>query len=91
MSTSLSAEHKTAWETIDLLQYRLQRLEFYLTGSDNGQEQLQKADNQGRGQGVLARLAKAENDLAQLASKSRLVHELLTLCTLILHIMHSYS
>ena len=73
---------KTASETVNLLQFRLQRIEHYLTGSDNGQEQLQKVAAQGRDHAVFARLAKAEHGLAHLASESPLVHDLLSLCRL---------
>ena len=75
-----TAEYKTASETIDLLQYRLQRIEYYLTGSDDGEDQLQKLAAQGREHGVLAQLAKVEHNLARLSSKSPLVHQLLSLC-----------
>lgn len=75
-----TAEYKTTLETIDLLQYRLQRIEYYLTGSEDSQEPLKKLAAQGREHGVLAQLAKVEHDLARLSSKSPLVHQLLSLC-----------
>ena len=79
MSPAL-ADDKDTLETIELLQYRLQRIEFRLTGFDDGHEQLQEVAARGRDHGVLARLAKAETDLARLASKSPLVNDLLALC-----------
>ena len=80
--SAVSTGTKTASETVNLLQFRLQRIEHYLTGSDNGQEQLQKVAAQGRDHAVFARLAKAEHGLARLASESPLVHDLLSLCRL---------
>ena len=71
---------QTASETVNLLQFRLQRIEQYLTGSDNDQDQLQKVAARGRDHAVFARLAKAEHGLAHLASESPLVHDLLSLC-----------
>ncbi|KAG7009498.1 hypothetical protein G7Y79_00002g006130 [Physcia stellaris] len=76
---STAAEYKTTSETIDLLQYRLQRIQYYLTGSEDSLEPLQKLAAQGREHGVLAQLAKVERDLARLSSKSPLVHQLLSL------------
>ena len=77
---STAAEYKTTSETIDLLQYRLQRIEYYLTGSEDSQKPLQKLAAQGREHGVLAQLVKVEHNLARLSSKSPLVHQLLSLC-----------
>ena len=80
--SAASTNIKTASETVNLLQFRLQRIEHYLTGSDDHQDQLQKVAAQGRDHAVLARLAKAEHGLAHLASESPLVHDLLSLCRL---------
>ena len=77
--TPAAADYQNTLETIELLQYRLQRIEFLLTGSDDGQEQLHEVAARGRDHGVLARLAKVESDLTRLASKSTLVHDLLSL------------
>lgn len=74
------AADKTASETIDFLSYRLRRIEFLLTGSDEAPEQLQKESARGRDHGLQARLANLEQDLATLASKSTKMHELLKLC-----------
>lgn len=74
-----AADIKGTLETIELLQYRLQRIEFLLTGSDDGQAQLHEVAARGRDHGVLALLAKAESDLARIASKSPLVNDLLAL------------
>ena len=81
MSTA-TAGNKTALDTIELLQYRLQRVEHYLTGSDDCQEQLQKVAAQGRDHGVIARLAQVEDKLSRLAAKLPFVHDLLSLCML---------
>ena len=73
-------ENKCTLETIDLLQYRLQRIEYYLTGSDDGHQQLQNAAAKGRDHGIQARITQAENHLARIASQSPLAHDLLSLC-----------
>ena len=73
------ADSQSTLETIDLLQYRLQRLEYLLTGSDDGHDGLRDPVAQGRDHGVLARLAKVENELARLASKSSFVNDILHL------------
>ena len=83
--SAASTEIKTASETVNLLQFRLQKIEHYLTGSSDSQEQLQKVAAEGRDHAVFARLAKAEHRLAHLASESPLVHDLLSLCRLGLH------
>ena len=73
------ADGQSTLETIDLLQYRLQRLEYLLTGSDDGRDRLRDLAAQGRDHGVLARLAKVEDELARLASKSSFVNDILHL------------
>lgn len=76
---STPADSQSTLETIDLLQYRLQRLEYLLTGSDDGQDELRNIAAQGKDHGVLARLAKVESELARLASKSSFVNDILQL------------
>jgi len=71
---------KTALETIAHLSYRLRRIQFLLTGSDEGQEQLHQVAAQGRDHGLPTRLAGLENNLARLSSRSATVKGLLTLC-----------
>ncbi len=77
---AIEGADKIALETIGLLSYRLRRIEFLLTGSDEGQEQLHQAAAQGRDYGIPARLAGLENNLARLSSKSAIIKGLLTLC-----------
>ena len=74
------AANKTALETIELLAYRLRRIEFLLTGSDEEDQQLQKLAAQAQEHGLHARITSLENDLARLASKSAMVDGLLKLC-----------
>lgn len=70
---------EVALDTIGLLSYRLRRIEFLLTGSDEGQEQLHQVAALGRDHGLSARLAGLENNLAKLSSRSATVKGLLTL------------
>lgn len=76
---TIEAADKAALDTVGLLSHRLQRIEFLLTGSDAGQEQLQDVVAQGRDQGVATRLTSLESSLAKLASESANVQGLLTL------------
>ena len=78
------ASNRTAFETVNLLQHRLRRIEFLLTGYDDGQEQLERLAIQGRDDTLTLRLARAENNMARLASNSSVVHNLLALCKLMI-------
>ena len=72
------SEQKTALATIDLLERRLQRINFLL--SENAEtESLKDIAAQGKNQTVLARLAEIENGLGKLASKSPALGDLLKL------------
>ncbi len=71
---------QTARGTVDLLEQRLRRIEYFLTGHDPAQESLQEAVAEGKDRTVLTRLAKVENSLAKLASSSPVVEDLLKLC-----------
>ena len=73
---------QTAKGSVDLLEYRLRRIEYFLTGHDPAQEPLQKAAAEGKDRTVLTRLTEVENNLAQLASNSPVASDLLKLCTL---------
>jgi len=77
---TIEGADKIALDTLGLLSYRLRRIEFLLTGSDEGQEQLHQAAAQGRDYGIHARLAGLENNLARLSSKSAIIQGLLKLC-----------
>lgn len=82
------ASSKTALETLDMLEERICRVEWYLSGSDDVADTLQRVADQGKDSTVQARLSRLENDLSRLSSKSPEVSELLRLrqsgCTLTL-------
>ncbi len=71
---------KIALETLDALESRLQRVGWYLSGENEVGEVLQKVKAEGRDQTVQARLARLENNLGKLSSRSPEVRELLKLC-----------
>ena len=69
-----------ALETLDALESRLQRVAWYLSGDNEVGEVLQNVKAEGRDQTVQARLARLENNLGKLSSRSYEVRELLNLC-----------
>ena len=71
---------KIALETLDALESRLQRVGWYLSGDNEVGEVLQNVEAKGREQTVQARLARLENNLGKLSSRSHEVRELLNLC-----------
>ena len=71
---------QTARETVNLLEQRLRRIEYFLTGQDPAHESLQEAAAGGRDRTVLTRLSNVEDGLAKLASYSPVVNDLLKLC-----------
>lgn len=71
---------KTAIATMDLLEYRLQRIEYVLSGDDEARIVLQRAAGQGKGFTTQARIARLENTILKLSSKSTVVEDLLRLC-----------
>ena len=71
---------KIALETLDALESRLQRVVWYLSGEDEVGDLLHKVKAEGRDQTVQARLARLENNLGRLSSKSHEVYQLLSLC-----------
>ena len=71
---------KLALETLDALESRLQRVVWYLSGEDEVGDLLHKVKAEGRDQTVQARLARLENNLGRLSSKSHEVYQLLSLC-----------
>lgn len=73
---------RTAKGTVNLLEQRLRRIEFFLSGHDHAQESLHKAATEGKDRTVLTRLSEVEDNLAKLASNSPVVNDLLKLCTL---------
>ena len=71
---------KIALDTLDALESRLQRVGWYLSGDNEVGEVLQNVKAEGRDQTVQARLARLENNLGKLSSRSHEVRELLNLC-----------
>ena len=71
---------RNARHTVDLLEQRLQRIEYFLTGQDPAHDYLQDAASGGRDRTVLTRLSKVESNLARLASNLPVVNDLLRLC-----------
>ncbi len=71
---------KIALETLDALESRLQRVSWYLSGDNEVGDALQNVKAERRDQTVQARLARLENNLGKLSSKSHEVRELLNLC-----------
>ena len=73
---------RTARETVDLLEQRLRRIEYFLTGHDPAQEPLQEAAADRKDRTVLTHLSQVGQNLTKLASKSPTVNDLLKLCKL---------
>ncbi|KAL8790102.1 MAG: hypothetical protein Q9213_000804 [Squamulea squamosa] len=75
----IQSTYETAISTLDDLQARLQRLEYFLSGSDDAQAPLEAAVSKGRDHTILARLSKLEHTLHSLSEKSPVIHDLLQL------------
>lgn len=75
----------TALETIALLETRLQRLEFYTTGSDGPQDSTEELSSQEKQENIQSRLRRVETGLQQLAAQSQVVRDILKLCKTITH------
>ena len=69
--------HEWAIATLDDLQARLRRLEYYLSGSDDAQLRLEAAVSQGKDHTVMARLSTLQHTLHNLSERSPVVHDLL--------------
>lgn len=69
-----------ALETIALLETRLQRLEFYTTGSDGSQRSTDELSSQEKQENIPSRLQRIETGLQQLAAQSQVVRDILRLC-----------
>ena len=74
-----SASHSDLLNTVQSLGYRLQRIEFHLSGNDSLYSILQPSTTHPKNMTVQARLAQLEGGLAKLASKSQSVHDILSL------------
>ena len=71
---------KIAIETIGLLESRLQRLAFYITGASEQDSLDEKHFADAKAESIQARLQQAEDRLQRLASTSQVVEEILSLC-----------
>ena len=69
-----------ALETLDALESRLQRVEWFLSRSDKAKESLHQVAARGRDQTVQGRLAGLESNLGKLSLKSQVVRDILKLC-----------
>ena len=69
--------YETAITSIEDLELRLRRLEYYLSGSDNPQPSLHATISKGRDHTVAARLSTLESKLHNLSESSPVVHDLL--------------
>ncbi|KAL8748343.1 MAG: hypothetical protein Q9184_007374 [Pyrenodesmia sp. 2 TL-2023] len=79
MTEEARAGHETALTTLDNLQYRLRRLEYFISGSDDAQEPLAAVVSKGREYNITSRLAKLERTLHSISEDSPIVQELLQL------------
>lgn len=69
----------TALATLISLEARLQKVQWYLSGSDEAEDTLQGVVAQGQDGTLQARLAGLENELGKLSSRSPVVRDLLRL------------
>ena len=69
----------TALATLDSLEARLQKVQWYLSGSDEMEDTLQGVIAQGQDYTVQVRLTRLENNLGKLSSRSPVVRDLLKL------------
>lgn len=81
----MTGTDKTALATIVLLERRIERILFLLSGRDEAQDALQHVTAQSRDQTVYARLAKIETGLSKLSSKSPVIRDLLDLCAFVVN------
>ena len=70
---------KTALLTLASLEARLQKLQWYLSGSDEADDILRRVISQGRDHTIQARLTRLESNLSELCSRSPVVRDLLKL------------
>lgn len=69
--------YETAITSIEDLELRLRRLEYYLSGSDDPRPSLETAVSKGRDHTVTARLSTLERRLHNMSESSPVVHDLL--------------
>ncbi len=70
---------KTALATLDSLENRLRKVEWYLSGSDNAAGPLQQVARQGKDSTVQVRLARLENSMQNLSTSSPDIDKLVKL------------
>ncbi|CAL8577258.1 hypothetical protein XPA_003095 [Xanthoria parietina] len=75
--------YEMAIDSIENLEARLRRLEYYLSGRDDAQPALEAAVSKGRDETVIARLSRLEHTLHKLSERSPVVQGLL-------QIQHAY-
>ena len=73
-------ENTTALASLDLLETRLRRVEFYITGKDTSERSPERESTSSREQSVQERLERLEDALHRLSSSSNAVRDLLYLC-----------
>ena len=66
--------------TVELLKYRIKRIEFVISGNDTPQDILQQTALQGKDQIIPARLDHLETALRNLSLASKIVRDILDLC-----------
>lgn len=81
MAQEAPEAHQTALATLDSLQYRIQRLEYFISGSDDAHKPLEAAASKGREHNITSRLAKLEHKLHSISENSPIIQELLQLRT----------
>ncbi len=74
------AVDRTALETLESLEFRMQRVGFFLGGSHEAGEVSQHMKSQEKDHSVHSRLSNLESNLDRLISRSAVVRELLQLC-----------
>lgn len=79
MNREGGAGHETTLTTLDNLQYRLQRLEYFISGSDDAQEPLAAVVSKGREHNIISRLAKLEHTWHSISEKYPVIQGLLQL------------
>lgn len=74
-----SDSDKAALATLDSLENRLRKVEWYMSGSDNAAGPLQQVASQGKDSTVQARLARLENNMQNLSTTSPDIDKLVKL------------
>ncbi|KAI4185167.1 MAG: hypothetical protein LQ346_005965 [Caloplaca aetnensis] len=91
MNREGGAGHETTLTTLDNLQYRLQRLEYFISGSDDAQEPLAAVVSKGREHNIISRLAKLEHTWHSISEKYPVIQGLLQLAAAYPSLFHPFS